>query len=225
MSADYHARFACNDPPATRALQNRIIEAYEVSHYGSGNKERYLPAGHLDDLMTFQAVQEALSSGREFDLLPLEEQKRLIEFIIGNDTHVGKAKKLLAISILSNLWGDDLYLAMGKFQYQKFEDNHLPVSDPPRYPVFDGHPWGKKQASTDNFCIHQWKFLVPTFGGEGIIYRLDQKTILPFKGVGTSPRDGTFGKVFQVEIHEAHLDRKVFKAGFFLFVNLGWAAS
>jgi hypothetical protein len=178
-----------------------------------------MPAGRLDELMTYDAVQEAILSGKMIDSFPPETQKVLkvlMEFIIG------KAKKLLAISILCGVSGDVLFHAMGTFLREGFEDKDLPVPDPPVHPVFDMDPWGKGQPNTSNFCDHQLKFQVPTFGGEQMVYRLERKVILPFfKGGGTGPKEGTFGKVFQVEIHEAHLNRAKFKVSSFPFSDSG----
>jgi hypothetical protein len=206
--------FQPKPPPRPPALQTGIFKACEVSRYGCEKEERYMPAGRLEELMTYDAVQEIISSGKTIDFRP-EAQKALIEFIIG------KAKKLLAISILCGVSGDDLLRAMVAFLREGFEDKDLPVPDPPVHEVFEMHPWGKDQPNTTHFCIHQWKFQVPTFDGEQMVYRLEQKAILPFKGGLTSHKEGTFGKVFQVEIHESHLNRAKFKVSSFPFPDSG----
>ncbi|KAK3392901.1 hypothetical protein B0H63DRAFT_516116 [Podospora didyma] len=62
-----------------------------------------------------------------------------------------------------------------------------------------------------NFHHYQWKFLVPVFDevedDESVADKAHEShTILPFRGVNNDimPREGTFGTVFEVEVHEAH---------------------
>jgi hypothetical protein len=210
---DFLKARASKPSPKPPALQTSILGAWEVSQYGGEKEEKYMPAGRLDELMTYDAVQEVISSGEMIKVSP-EEQKLLTEFIIGN------AKNLFAISIWSGLSGDDLLVAMGMFYSQGFEDKHLPVPDPPVHAVFQDSPWGKGHPPTNHFCMHQWRFQVPIFKCEEMVYRLEQKVILPFKGVvGTGRKDSTFSQVFEVEIHEKHLNRAEFNVSSFPFSN------
>jgi hypothetical protein len=198
--------------PKPPALRTSILEAWEVSQYDREKKEKYMPADRLDELMTYDAVQEVISSGEMIKELSPEEQKDLTDFIIRD------AKNLFAISIWSGLTADELVLAMATFYNKDFKDEHLPVPDPPLHEAFEGPPWGKHQPTTNHFCMNQWSFQVPVFKCEEMVYCLDEKVILPFKRiVGTGPKNGTFGQVFEVEIPKKHLDPAKFNVSSFPF--------
>ncbi|KAF4952468.1 hypothetical protein FGADI_6702 [Fusarium gaditjirri] len=111
---------------------------------------------------------------------------------------------------------------MKAFHAQSFDDESLPIeikmpidgeghkstSKSPRCEVLNSEAFKHKLWTSlrlFDFYQKQWQFLAPTFDDKTFIYELDERLILPFKLVRSEAKQGTFGEIYQVEIHREHL--------------------
>ncbi|KAK4097370.1 hypothetical protein N658DRAFT_527113 [Parathielavia hyrcaniae] len=181
-------------------LADHIAEKYATSKFGGEPEQRYVPENTLDQLLTKTMIKEQLSVPEN---VSEEIQQNLIEYIAEN------MKKLFAITFFAELRGRELYLAMHGFINSEPEvtDKSLPIMDPSKHPgfTFPKSPWPAHEHRMLLFKDCQWKFLVPVFTNNALDYEVKRQTILPFQEVeGTKAKEGTFGKVYAVRIHEAH---------------------
>lgn len=186
---------------SNRTLSDQIIYDYAISKFDSEEKH-FLPAGTLEKLVTKAAILKELHNEEEeqassADHTPPEvpEIEEITEFIDQ------KAKKLFAISIVSSLRGEDLLNAMFDLKEVGFTDASLPIEKA----LLDKHyndAWSRTRIH--NFCQEQWKFLAPEFSLQSPNFDLKVGHILPFISKSSTPKEGAFGQVFKVEIHEAH---------------------
>lgn len=184
----------------TQSLEDRIFEKCAKSKYGSEKEEYYVPEDSIDELITEETIKEKLSTS----LLSLQpsEQKELVGFI------TKAAKKVFATTILVGFADSDFCLAMREFRRLGVTDEDLPILDESTHPALTSPPWTLWKAR--QFRDNQWRFLVPVFVEGELVYMLERDHILPFRSVGSGPKEGTFGTVFEVEIHEAHQQSEAF---------------
>jgi|SRR2546421_3013005 len=188
------------------SLEDRIFNKFAKSKFGNEKEELYLPEGCINELVIEATIKETLKSS--LDSLSVSEQKLFVEFI------EQKAKKVFATAILASLRDYELCQAMRKFRDYGFVDDLLPIpnyksNSTARIPdAFSDKPWTEWKFF--QFYNHQWKFLVPVFMKDQLKYNFERDCILPFKSVGSQPKEGTFGDVFEVEIHESHQKGHVF---------------
>ncbi|KAI0458012.1 hypothetical protein F5B21DRAFT_462574 [Xylaria acuta] len=171
-------------------LCDLICSRLAKSKYCNGVAETYLPEGCLDDLITEATISQQLSQSHAFlQSLELEEERQFIKII------AQRAKKVFATAVLTKVGGDKVYKAINKFD---ITDDKLPIDD--------AHPFLSLLGQWDStqFWSHQWKFLVPVFVEDKLLYHLESQHILPFMDVGSQQKEGTFGVVSEVQIHEAH---------------------
>ncbi|KAI8952463.1 hypothetical protein F4801DRAFT_599888 [Xylaria longipes] len=179
----------CVDEASTCAdLCDRICSKLAKSKYCNGSEEKYLPEGCLDDLITEATIRKELSQGAAF-LQSLENEQQFIKAI--NQ----RAKKVFATAVLTKLKGVIVYNAINKFE---ITDEKLPIEQDDNFISSLGE-WDAEQ-----FWKHQWKFLAPVFVEDTLEYHLETNHILPFMEVGGQQKEGTFGVVSEVAIHEAH---------------------
>lgn len=177
-----------------KSLSDRICEKFAKSKYGSEKEECYLPDGYLDDLITPATISEQLSNSLR-SLKP-PEPEQLVEFI---NKH---AKKVFAITVLARLPDSELCLAMRRFRYYKVTNDTLPILDVAAHSAMKNPPW--REWLQHLFYENQWRFLAPVFVEDELVYTLERDHILPFESKGSGPKEGTFGTVFEVEIHKDH---------------------
>ncbi|RWA13206.1 hypothetical protein EKO27_g1898 [Xylaria grammica] len=174
---------------STGSLCDNIAGRLAKSKYCNGAEENYLPEGSLDDLMTAEEIKKELSQIPPL-LLSSEAEQQFIGFIGQN------AKKVFAAATLSKFRPEKVYKLINNL---KIIDEKLPI-DATASPLLELlGPWDAEQ-----FGKHQWKFLVPVFKEDTLVYNLESQHILPFTQVGTQQKEGTFGIVSEVKIHEAH---------------------
>lgn len=186
------------------SLQNEIFFRIAESKFGDEKKDFYLPNGCVEELITQSTIRENLKYYAD-----ISEQTLLVDFI------EQRAKKVFAITILL-VKDDELWQAMTRFQEHGFIDSLLPVSDIDgsdvrniREAFSDGKLWNLWRKF--EFEKKQWMFLAPVFTQHQLIYKFERDHILPFKSVSSKVKEGTFGDVFEVEIHESHQKGDIFK--------------
>ncbi|GAP89948.1 putative serine threonine protein kinase [Rosellinia necatrix] len=169
-------------------LSDRICVELARSKYCSGTEKTYLPEGCLDALVNEATIRRELSHSLAF----LRSPEKELEFIRIIAQH---AKKVFATAVLTKVGGAKIYKAINE---SKITDKDLPIDET--------HTFLKSLGKWDShqFLIHQWKFLVPIFTEGKLMYDLEKETILPFMEVGGQQKEGTFGIVSRVKIHEAH---------------------
>ncbi len=199
-------QFNDEDPKSylQESLGDKIYKNFVNSQFNDEDPKSYLPEGCIDKLVTRASIGEALSQG--LVSMPLREREELVQFI------ERKAKKVFAITMIVIMDGKKLCLAMKDFMRYDFGDDskHLPLSQEarkdnwPRPLAFRNKElWNRLRLF--KFHDEQWKFFVPIFSKAKFHYDLEWRHILPFQSVkGSQPKTGSFGKVFEVEIHEAH---------------------
>lgn len=197
MSSDPEDSDASSPP----ALLDQILEHLVESEFPvDSTKQRFLPQGKLDDLITKDSIAQ------EFELADSSKKRsradnELIDLICKS------AKKVFATALFSGLRGKDLRKAMSRFKRHGFSDQSLPVK-----PEFDklsyvnDKPWN--MLNRFNFRDNQWRFLAPVFPNPtpdaDLKMVLEPEHILPFTYVDEQRREGTFGNVYQVTIHPKH---------------------
>ncbi|EWY89786.1 serine/threonine protein kinase [Fusarium oxysporum NRRL 32931] len=196
-------------------LGSIICDSWETSQYYNGAEKHYLPRGVLKKLLTHETVYTEMNVERT------PRNELLVDFI------VNRANKVFALTC-SIINGKDLYRAMKAFHAKGCDDESLPVE---RKMPIDGE--GHKSTSADrrfevfkseafkpklwtslrlfDFYQKQWQFLAPAFDDKTFIYELDERLILPFKLVKSEAKQGTFGEIYQVEIHREHLSDFLFQ--------------
>lgn len=179
------------------------------SEFGNGEKQSYLPEGCVDELINEVTIRENLKDFVTVSEQKPPDQKMLVEFV------EQKAKKVFAITTLFCFEGNKLCRAMQQFQEHGFVDDDLPVFDarknsPARIQNAFGDNGLWTQFKRFMFEKNKWAFLVPVLTDSQLIYKLDRECILPFKGVSSQNKEGTFGDVFEVEVHASHQKGEVF---------------
>ncbi|KAK3369771.1 hypothetical protein B0T24DRAFT_708743 [Lasiosphaeria ovina] len=182
------------------SLEDRIIHTFATSKYeGSTIGQDYVPEGTLDKLITEAAVGEKLGN--------LTTPPKLLGFILSS------AKKIFAISVLTVFKDDNAHncRAMETFFDQHITDDALPILQNSASGEVLLKTFGLLKAK-QFFDFWQWKFIVPVFEDGLLEYKVASNVILPFRGVenGSMPREGTFGTVFEVTVHEAHRKSSAF---------------
>ncbi|KAL1882795.1 hypothetical protein Daus18300_000433 [Diaporthe australafricana] len=173
-------------------LASEILGKFAHSEFPPGWKEMYMPEGGLDELITRRSII------REF--YGDENRKDVDESLIKFIRH--SAKKVFAISLISNVESAKLRKAMKAFNASGFTDNKLPVDADDT--TFPGPRLKWTAVQKKNFQDNQWRFLVPVFRENEVRLALGNRHILPFKLVGRERREGTFSDVWQVVIDKLH---------------------
>ncbi|KAF5597857.1 serine threonine kinase [Fusarium pseudocircinatum] len=197
-------------------LGSIICDSYKTSQYYNGAEKEYLPRGVLKKLITRETVY------KEMNVEKTQRNELLVDFIVNS------ANKIFALTC-SIINGKNLYKAMKAFHAKGFDDESLPVERKksinaegyksavvdPRHDVFSSDAFKPKLWTSlrlSDFYNKQWRFLAPAFDDKKLIYELDERLILPFKLVKSEAKQGTFGEIFQVEIHREHLSDSLFQA-------------
>lgn len=189
-----------NKPKLT--LSDKIVVSFKKSMFDPQEKS-FLPADQIDNIVTREAIREEFQAAPRFDpeALSPEDLEEIIDFV---ET---KAKRVFAISCLSNLRGGELVWAMCSFSDSEFVDTDLPFKDgnfakDPFCRDEKDSPWA--DARIHNFKKEQWSLLAPVFSPEHFTIELEPEHILPFTRKESTMKQGGFGQVFQVDIHPAH---------------------
>jgi hypothetical protein len=177
-----------------KCLSDLIHGALVRSGFGD-NEELFLPKGCIDSLVTKEAIKDELEDADD----------NLVHFI------VSRAKKVFAIALLCNVDGSKLLKAMESFKAHEFCDEDLPIKCPragfrdfeAAPPAFSTSAW-RKDVAIFSFWKVQWQFLAPDFSTNAFRHTLSATAILPFTWRDNTVKEGTFGKVFQGQIHEGH---------------------
>ncbi|KAK1826462.1 HET-domain-containing protein [Podospora conica] len=194
-------------------LGNDISRCLDKSEFDSCD---FLPEGHIDELVTEEAVRQFLSyrppkSGPLKDSTVQKVQK-VVNYIFAVGAKKAKgAKRLLAIVILVGLTGDAALQALHRFARASIDDGSLPIRNPEESLGFrkkngDFHdPWDK--VKINNFCRDQWRVMAHVFTREDSqrVLKLDGECILPIVSqseIGSA--HGAFGWVKRVTLHENH---------------------
>lgn len=184
-------------------LEDQIVGSYERSEFPPGWAQHYVPEGCLERLITKDSIIREFTrddeSGGEKQV-----DEDLLDFILRS------AQKLLAVSLLTGFNTSDLHRAMKIFKSSGFSDTKLPI----KYTDRLESPWSELQWSAvklGDFRNHQWKFLVPIFREDEIKLELESLHILPFTLATRDTKQGTFGDVWEVKIHESHLEKPMRK--------------
>lgn len=202
---------------SNRSLSDQIIDNYALSKFDSEEKH-FLPAGTLGKLVTKAAILkelECVPPASTADFTPAEDHdiKEITEFIDQ------KAKTSFAIAVVSGLHGADLFDSMLDLKEDGFTDSSLPMNKTTleKYHSRDDQLWSRTRIH--NFCQEQWKFLAPVFSMKEPKFYLEHGHILPIISKSDTPKEGAFGQVFAVEIHEAHQKDLVSDVSLFLTLN------
>lgn len=175
------------------------------SHFDTHSRD-FVPEGIIDRFVVSEAVWTELGLTEH-----TEKNENLIRYIV-------ESAKILFVITLEVLGKSDLVWAMESFQYYKFTDGNLPFIDEepgPGYPTSesfgralskidrDGDVWSA--ARRRGFHNLQWKYLAPVFSTATKSYEFPADTVLPFIFKDNMVKEGGFGQVWQVKIHDEHL--------------------
>lgn len=187
-----------------KTLSDLIIERYAISRFDSEDKH-FLPAGTLTKLVTLPSILKELDedpqAGTE-DFTPcIDPYMQEVADFVGE-----KATILFATAVDSGLRGPSLSQAMLDLKYDDITDGSLPIEKKELVEHYGQHldPWSSTRIH--NFCQEQWRFLAPVFSLRNPTFDLKYGHILPFISKSSTAKEGAFGQVFSVEIHEAHQD-------------------
>lgn len=190
-----------------RTLSDLIIDRYAISRFDSEEKH-FLPAGTLKKLITLPSILKELDedpqAGTE-DFTPcIDPDMQEVANFVGE-----KATILFATAVVSGLHGLSLLQAMLDLKDVGITDGSLPIEQKElkKYCGQNSDPWSSTRIH--NFCQEQWKFLAPVFSLRNPTFDLKYGHILPFISKSSTAKEGAFGQVFAVEIHEAHQDNLV----------------
>lgn len=184
-------------------LEDQIWQSFVRAEFPPGWPQDYVPEGCLSRLITRDSIiREFTRDGCSDDEHDIDED--LLNFILKS------AQKLLAISLLANVDTKKLRQAMEEFKSCAFNDSKLPVKslDP------DQPPWSRLRwtpMKLNNFRKEQWKCFAPVFRVGEINLDLENLHILPFMLVSKEKKAGHFGNVWEVKIHESHLEKPMRK--------------
>lgn len=184
------------DTTKPRTLSSQIHEKCVESKFDD-RRDKFLPAGCVDTLITREAIEDSIPNQ-----FPLETYQTLINFVLW------EAKVVFAITIDSCFEEGGIELAFGTYHLMKVRltDASLPATEDHLKGLvakFKGKtPW--HQARIEKFCEAQWRFLAPVFSTKNFKHDLEPRRILPFIEKASSTKQGAFGKVFRVTVHEHH---------------------
>ncbi|ROV87924.1 hypothetical protein VSDG_09444 [Cytospora chrysosperma] len=198
--------FAVPDPMSTpKLLEDQIVGSYKRAEFPPGWVQYYVPEGCLERLITKESIIREFTrndkAGGE-----KHADTDLLDYILRS------ARKLLAISLLTGVNGSELHKAMKMFKSSGIKDTKLPIKfTDPLEP-----PWSQQAQlwtaiKRNDFGEKQWRFLVPIFREDEIKLEIESLHILPFTLATTETKQGTFGNVWEVEIHESHLEKPMRK--------------
>ncbi|KAF4842896.1 Cyclin-dependent kinase 2 [Colletotrichum siamense] len=185
-------------------LQAQIRKSYVDSDFPpGGGKFSYLPRDCIESLVTREAVAAELGLQ---DLAHQKQYKGLIKWILSS------APRLFLIVLNSQFvrGQEELHDSMALFRSSGFDDSELPWSESCKFPEDDGGDLDDTWTRSDmieHFPPAQWKFLALVIRSEIFTYNVQPKVILPFTQVSSEkPKEGAFGKVYRVKIHQSHTD-------------------
>lgn len=171
-------------------LQRRLRECTISSPF---DKRYFVPNCHIKRLITRANISNVLGSIRPD--FPLEETFTVIAILV----FLGQLNNNTLECLAQN----------------GFTDNLLPVTYHPsedRNAILHSNHTGRavdlstalNDISCMDFCEDQWRFLAPVVGGE-THSQYDENIALPIIEKGRKTFNGSYGQVFQVRIHHAHL--------------------
>ncbi|ROW10439.1 hypothetical protein VMCG_01821 [Cytospora schulzeri] len=193
-------------------LEELIPDFYEVSKFPDDRPQDFLPNGSVDKIVTRGSIIQELGAiehsgpvGRGSKAAA--DENDLINFILK------AGKKVFTISLISGLRHNQLRKAMIQFRNNGYVDEELPFNvpiDETDHPCFPPQLWSK--LAKKDFQSKQWMVIVPVFPAEFKKLELEQGHIFPFIFVDEERKEGTFGNVYQVTIHETHQEKPMRKA-------------
>ena len=196
-----------SDPGESQAnrpsLSSTIIQRYAISKLHAWDKgQRFIPEGTLEEIITKKTVTDELGTSYR-----PEEDGKLLTFI------VEKANKVFALAILVSLQTFDLRRVMRIFHHHGFTNESLPIRQDEvpglAETAFKSRLWTSVKIL--DFCDKQWELLAPIFCAGELVNTFNESHILPFERVNNKTKSGTFGAVYEVCIHSAHLDDVLYK--------------
>lgn len=202
------------NPPAKPkpGLPDQIYAAFDISKFGDQDA-KFLPEGSIESLISNDNMNSIIKimGGQG-----VKKTGSLMQYILG------RARKVFAIAVHSNIQGEDLVTAMNMLEQHNISDESLPLTEErlhylqhqelspgSEYPDAGTSSCGEQIwtiARIGSFLDNQWKFLAPVFSLEKLNHDLHQRAILPFTHKDEiSSGQGSFGKVFKCKIHELHM--------------------
>ncbi|EQB54101.1 hypothetical protein CGLO_06102 [Colletotrichum gloeosporioides Cg-14] len=194
-------------------LGDRLMDPLEKSVFDT--RKDFLPEGCLQKIVSRKAIQFELF-GKKDVLHPDEES--LVNFIDR------RAKKVFATAYVAlGSGGHSLLVTMSYFRSLNFIDESLPMknfrNESKRNTQAEvPYPFNRDQGKSflriwpklkvRNFYQTQWMFLAPVFSKDYHHHILSIDIVLPFVWVNHVIKGGRFSKVYEVEIHESHQERK-----------------
>ncbi|WQF89419.1 Putative protein kinase domain, heterokaryon incompatibility, protein kinase-like domain superfamily [Colletotrichum destructivum] len=189
-------------------LRWKIAKCCEESNFLSQPPSKYLPRNCILDLVTPEAVANELglvyaaSTTEEQELIKWTCLKAPVALLITLHTKITRSPR-------------ELLLSLQLFREVGFDDGKLPWTSSSEFPSsavknardpWVSYTWTRDEME-DSFVQTQWKFLVPFFASDTFEYKLQPTQILPFSlNPEEEAKEGSFGSVHHVIIHEAHTD-------------------
>lgn len=180
----------------TPGLEDQVANCFVISVFPDDRTQDFIPNGMVNQIVTRESIVE------EFEVA----EDDLINFILES------ANKLFIISLLCGLNNGQLQKAMVHFKNSCAADAQLPFDIPLNgtpHPWFPSKLWSTLKKR--NFLSKQWMLLAPVFPAGFVKLKLKQEHIFPFTFVDKETKEGTFGAVYQVTIHEAHQEEPLRK--------------
>lgn len=167
----------------------------------------YIPLDALETLITQQQIESELRKIEEDNPAEAEkfdraERAKLAFWVVQN------ARRIFAISLQCDLKPNMLLYAMRLAKKYQFTDVCLPAPEdpnkasPPWPDRFHYRIWDPRKLEI--FNDKQWMFDAAIFDKEILYYDFPARKIFPFKSIGVASEDGTFSRVYQVKVHDAH---------------------
>ncbi|KAK2746243.1 tol-like protein [Colletotrichum kahawae] len=184
------------------SLRKQIRESYVDSNFPPGRgKSKYLPQDCVESLVTREAI------AIELGLVSVASEKPYKGLI---DWTLKHASRLFLIVLSSQFVrnGAELCEAMALFRSSSFDDSKLPWTDASDFPdekVEESDDIWARSEMIEHFSPAQWRFLALVIRSGTFQYYIQPGEILPFTQV-EKPKEGAFGKVYRVKIHQSHTD-------------------
>lgn len=196
------------------SVADQLMVSAVLCDFPVGSRHEFVPRSKVDEFVTKESVTKELAGA----------SPELVAFIMDS------ARLTFAITVSSNVQGERLQILMESFRNSGFDDKQLPASEQAIDKLF--HPaLGNKlkpwiNRTVREFGRKQWMFLAPIFPRQFKTLQLEPGHIFPFVTVGSDRREGTFGDVYRVTIHESHQEEPMKKArnrprGIELLIRLG----
>ncbi|KAM7216463.1 Protein kinase-like domain containing protein, partial [Rhypophila decipiens] len=169
-------------------IRDQLHKCVEISRF---TKREFIPKCKIADLVTRESVSRATKMDSSF---PFEDTSTVIAILVYLNEFKEETLKNL---IKCGLTNDCLPVTL--------DQETASLISKATGKIITVNPELLSYAGCSSFCQNQWLFLAPELGGVKHS-KYDDNAILPIIEKDPKMYKGSFGKVFKVKVHPAHLD-------------------